>query len=178
MGMKATSLFIVRLMSYVCIIAILTGCAVYMPTIQIPYGSKTSEDLVAVTALVLQEYDFTVTVANSSVGIVTTDWRTVSSTAEEVVNVLFTGQAYRERMQLSVVVNQAKNTVVIKPKKERYSGLYGWSLCKLESNDKQLLCNIAETIKIRVNGVSDTVIWEEPGRGRIPLSEIQRESTH
>lgn len=162
--------------SFICTFPLfLVGCAaVVMPTIRVNYaeGIKPS-DIVTAAALVLQKYDFTLTLADPKAGFLVTDWRAATTRAEEVVSTVLStvlygplhpsyGDPYRQRIKLSLNVDRAAQRVLLKPIKQGSSKIRGWYEVKLDSGDTEMLQNIVVDMVTALGGKSTDIEWEGP----------------
>ncbi len=144
------------------------GCAVTappMPTIGVGYSEAEVRELVETIALVLHQHDFVITLANSDIGLITTDWRIVSTELSETIGLLVANDPMKMRIQLSIMVDTADKSVKIKPSKQTHSNIRGWSYDELYESDKKILYVIAEDIAEKIGSSANDVTWQ----GSVPL---------
>lgn len=141
------------------------GCAITappMPTIGVGYTEAQVRDLVEAVVLILHQHDFVITLANSEIGLITTDWRIVSTELTETVGLIIADDPMKMRMQLSIMVDRTSKKVKIKPSKQTHSTIRGWSYSELYESDKLILQNIALDIAEKIGSSPDDVTWQGP----------------
>lgn len=133
------------------LVFLVNGCApiVFPATYALYPKDKDIKSAISIIALVLQEHDFTLSVVNSDVGIITTDWKSTGSAAMEAIGILG-GNPYHEHIKLSINIDTANNRIIIKPVKQTYSKLGGWSDVRLGDKDQKMLDTIAKDISSRL----------------------------
>jgi len=143
----------------------LAGCAVTappMPTIGVGYTEAEVRDLVEAVVLILHQHDFVITLANSEIGLITTDWRIISTELSETVGLIIADDPMKMRMQLSIMVDKTSKKVKIKPSKQTHSTIRGWSYSELYESDKLILQDIAQGIAERIGSSPNDVTWQGP----------------
>ena len=128
----------------------------------------TNKTIVSNAVAVFQEYGFPPAMVDSDIGIVVTDWAVLTNiesevTAAIVTETLFgTAETYRERMKLTLTVDETKNTFTIKPMKQQLRTLRGWSAQSLSDTDMQGLEKIANDITARLGAPKGELTWRTP----------------
>jgi hypothetical protein len=132
----------------------LNGCEVSMPMIATTYPlGKDIKDVTSIIAMVLQERNFVVTVINPEMGLVVTDWNTISTSTETILFGL------KSRMRLSITVDKNKQEILIKPSNQCLNKSIGWTETRLNDKQTLLLDNIVSDITIRCGGAKSSIRW-------------------
>jgi len=77
--------------------------------------SVKKEDIVAAVVNVLQSRGFTITTANEKLGLITTDWKSLTDAGGAGWSKALWGSADYRRMKISVSVNDKTNLITINP---------------------------------------------------------------
>ena len=126
----------------------------------------TNKSIVSNAVAVFQEYGFPPAMVESDIGIVITDWTVLTNIGSEVAAAIITeallgtAETYRQRMKLTLTVDETKNTFTIRPMKQQLTTLYGWSAQGLNDTDMQRLENIATDITARLGGAKGKLKWK------------------
>lgn len=152
----------------------LSGCAVVMPTVTAKYPrDRENKDIVSAAVVVLQQYDFSVTVVEPDMGLIVTDWRAATTPGEETATAILSAIAYsplhpsygdsgRQRIKLTLTIDKAAHKIVLKPNKQGSTKVRGWFEVNLDDGDKRLLQKIAERIVRRIGGRTASIEWDDP----------------
>lgn len=68
--------------------------------ISYPETKISPKDIVAAASVALQEQEYPVMTVNENIGLVTTDWKNLTSTGSQIAQALLAGQIYHTRMNL------------------------------------------------------------------------------
>lgn len=106
-----------------------SGCASvtrYSYRSSLPPDKHKAEDIVAAAASVLQDQGFTLTIANEKLGLVSTDWKSLTSDFSKGMQIFLAGSANTRKMKLSIAYLAAAQQLKITPTVENQSSsLYG-----------------------------------------------------
>lgn len=153
---------------------ILSGCAasITMPTLKVPYSEGINvSDITASAVIAFQDKGFAIQTVNDNIGLVTTEWKDITSKGEITTEAVFgildvlTGDtsnpytANQKRFKLTLIVDKSNNIIRIKPIKQYTKNS---RLSPLEDNDKLMLNEITQSILSSVGGTA-SIIWEETG---------------
>ncbi len=162
-----------------------SGCAVMMPTITATYPfERENKDIVSAAVVVLQQYNFTVTVVQPDMGLVVTDWRAATTQGEEIATTILSalvyaplhpsyGESRRQRIKLTLTVDKAAHKIILKPIKQGSTNIRGYFEVNLDEGDKRLLQKIADSIVMRIGGRVASIEWDDPldRKQELPASE-------
>jgi len=142
---------------FLCIMV--TGCSVIMPTAIVPYPETISpKDIVAASVVALQEQEYPVTVVNENIGLVTTDWKNLTSKGSEIAQALLSGKVSHSRMKITITVNRQKRQINLKPLKQYESGYGAWQNQKLSDGDYKKIDELVNRI-CDITGIKKELIW-------------------
>lgn len=146
----------------VLITIVVMGCAIMMPTAVFEHPESVSaEDIVAAAAVALQEQEYPVMTVNDRIGLVTTDWKDITSTGSQIAQALLVGRVAHTRMKVTITVDKTTRRVNLKPLKQAQNGYGGWGNAKLSDGDFKKL-NIVITRLRETVGMPESVVWIQP----------------
>ena len=149
----------------------LSGCAsITMPTLKVPYSEGINvSDITASAVIAFQDKGFAIQTVNDNIGLVTTEWKDITSGGEIAAEAVFgilntlagdTSNSYtadEKRLKLTLIVDKSNNIIRIKPIKQYTENS---RLSPLQDSDKLMLNEITQSILSSVGGTA-RIIWEE-----------------
>ena len=110
------------------LISLAAGCAsVTKFSYRVTYPEPVNvDDIVGATVSVLQDSGYNVAVLNEKLGLVTTEWKSLTSGGSQAAQMIFLGSADTRRIKLSINVLKPSKMIKISPTVERQtSSFYG-----------------------------------------------------
>ncbi len=139
------------------LLLLLAGCApIVFPTFLATFPpGKDNKDVMSAIVMTLAENDISVSVINTDVGMITTEPFLVTPNSEQAFNVFLTGLPFKQTMKLTIIVDQAKNQIMIKPYKQQ-QGQYGWQDISLDEGDEDLIHELKSSIAKKIGATPAT----------------------
>lgn len=135
---------------------LLQGCATIRYIYKAPYPPNVAPtEIVAASVSVLQDNGFVLNLVNDKVGVVTTEWKSLTSGFAQGLSMALGGTASARRIKLSISVAANTNTIKIQPFAETANkSLYGQSSTERSLNEaeqklvKKIATGILDALKI------------------------------
>lgn len=121
------------------LLVVISGCAVTMYTYRTNYPvSVSTEDIVAAAISALQDTGFTIAVANERIGIVSTDWKALTSAGSVVFQKILSGSATTRRMKMTISVTKQSNLIKLNPIVQEKDSWGGHANKNISEKEKKL----------------------------------------
>lgn len=141
------------------------GCAVTRYTYRTNFPvAITTEDIVAASISALQDMGFTITVANEKIGLVSTDWKALTSAGSVAFQKILSGSATTRRMKISISIDKRSNLIKLNPMVQEKDSWGGHADKNLGDREKKLaekvINRICEMLEISTDKI-EIVTHEE-----------------
>ncbi|MFH1824973.1 MAG: hypothetical protein ABH873_07110 [Candidatus Firestonebacteria bacterium] len=135
---------------------VLFGCVINRYVYKTNYGQAIKkDDVVAASVNILQNEGFTITTANEKLGLITTEWKSLTNETGAAIGKILFGSAENRRVKISISVNEKTNLITMNPIVETSTS--GWvssttsSEATMNVNEKKLIDKIAIDIATSLN---------------------------
>ncbi len=135
----------------------LSGCATIMYTYRLPIPKKfENSDIVAAAVSTFQDNGFTIMLANEKIGIVSTDWKGLTSGFSQGLQKVFAGSAVTDRMKISLSIDSRNGIIKLNPVVESimegpYGGAGAPTIKSLNRKQQDFVLSIAKSIAEKLN---------------------------
>jgi hypothetical protein len=135
---------------------LLSGCGISRFLYKTNYGKAVKkEDVVAASVNILQTEGFTINTANEKLGLITTEWKSLTNETGATFNKLLFGSSQNRRVKISISVNEKTNTIIMNPVVETatsgWTSSTGQTEATMNDDEKKLIDKISIDIATSLN---------------------------